>query len=46
MATFTCEGGRIELTMKKADDDTASACLRYVDQVNANEARKKAMDDL
>ena len=43
---FTCENGRIQLTMKKIDTLTASVILRYIDNENADETRKKMMDDL
>lgn len=46
ISEFTCEGGKIQLTMKKHDYNSASVVLRYIDRVNADETRKKVMDDL
>lgn len=46
LSEFTCEGGRIQLTMKKQDYNTAAVILRYIDNANADETRKKVMDDL
>lgn len=46
ISEFTCEGGRIQLTMKKQDYNTAAVILRYIDNANADETRKKVMDDL
>ena len=46
ISEFTCEGGRIQLTMKKQDYNSASVVLRYIDNANADETRKKVMDDL
>ena len=46
ISEFTCEGGKIQLTMKKQNYNTAAVILRYIDNANANETRKKVMDDL
>ena len=46
VSEFSCEGGKIQLTMKKQDYRSASVVLRYIDNVNADETRKKIMDDL
>lgn len=46
ISEFSCEGGRIQLTMKKHDYNSASVVLRYIDNANADETRKKVMDDL
>ena len=46
VSKFTCENGKIQLTMKKQNHNTASVLLRYIDKANADEIRKKVMDDL
>ena len=46
MSEFTCENGKIQLTMKKQSYNSASAVLRYIDNANALEKRKKMLDDL
>ena len=46
LSEFTCENGKIQLTMKKQDYNSASAVLRYIDNANAIEKRQKMMDDL
>lgn len=46
LSEFTCENGRIQLTMKKSDYNSAAVILRYIDNENADETRKKIMDDL
>ena len=46
ISEFSCENGRIQLTMKKQDYNTAAVILRYIDNANADETRKKIMDDL
>lgn len=46
VSKFTCENGKILLTMKKQNHNTASVLLRYIDKANADETRKKVMDDL
>ena len=43
---FSCENGMIQLTMVKVDYNTASVILKYIDNANADETRKKIMDDL
>ena len=40
------ENGKIQLTMKKQDYNSAAVILRYIDKANADETRKKVMDDL
>ena len=40
------ENGKIQLTMEKHDYNSASVMLRYIDKANADETRKKVMDDL
>ena len=37
---------RIKITKKKQDYNTAAVILRYIDKANADETRKKIMDDL
>jgi len=46
ISEFACEGGKIQLTMKKQDYNSAAVILRYIDKANADETRKKVMDDL
>lgn len=46
MSEFSCENGMIQLTMIKLDYNTASVALKYIDNANADETRKKIMDDL
>lgn len=46
LSEFTTENGRIQLTMGKKDYDEASIILRYIDNANVSETRKKIMDDL
>ncbi len=46
ISEFACEGGKIQLTMKKQNYNTAAVILRYIDKANADETRKKIMDDL
>ena len=46
MSEFKCDNGTIELSMKKYSYDSASIFLRYIDKVNAEETRKRIMDDL
>ncbi|MCI2124938.1 MAG: hypothetical protein LKK21_04720 [Prevotella sp.] len=46
MSTFHVEGGNIQLTMKKMDNKTASVILNYLDKVNGEIVKKKAIDDL
>ena len=43
---FYVENGKIQLTMEKHDYNSASVMLRYIDKANADETRKKVMDDL
>ena len=40
------ENGKIQLTMAKQDYNSAAVILRYIDKANADETRKKVMDDL
>ena len=42
----SCENGNIQLSMKKTNTLAASVFLRYIDNENADETRKKMMDDL
>lgn len=46
ISEFSCENGRIQLTMIKQGYDKASVILRYFDNANVDETRKKMMDDL
>ena len=46
VSEFSCENGKIQLTMSKQDYNSASVILRYIDKANADETRKKVMDDL
>lgn len=46
MSEFSTDKGKIQLTMMKQNYDTASVILRYIDKANADETRKKVMDDL
>ena len=46
ISEFACEGGKIQLTMKKQDYNSAAVILRYIDKANADETRRKVMDDL
>lgn len=46
LSEFSCENGRIQLTMKNTDYNAAAVFLRYIDNENADETRKKMMDDL
>lgn len=46
LSEFSTEGGRIQLSMMKADYNTASVFLKYIDESNANEVRQQIMDDL
>lgn len=46
ISEFACEGGVIQLTMKKQGYTSAAVILRYIDKTNAAETRKKVMDDL
>ncbi|MBO5627880.1 MAG: hypothetical protein J5965_02225 [Aeriscardovia sp.] len=46
VSEFSCENGKIQLTMKKQDYNSAAVILRYIDKANADETRKKVMDDL
>ena len=46
ISEFACEGGKIQLTMKKQDYNSAAVILRYIDKANADETRKKVLDDL
>lgn len=40
------KNGKIQLTMAKQDYGSAAVILRYIDKANADETRKKVMDDL
>ena len=46
ISEFFCENGKIQLTMSKQSYNTAAVILRYIDKANADETRKKVMDDL
>lgn len=46
ISEFPCEGGKIQLTMKKQDYNSAAVILRYIDKANTDETRKKIMDEL
>ena len=46
LSEFSCENGKIQLSMKKSNTFAASVFLNYIDNENANETRKKMMDDL
>ena len=46
VSEFSCENGKIQLTMSKQDYNSAAVILRYIDKANADETRKKVMDDL
>ncbi len=46
LSEFQCENGKIQLTMAKQDYNSAAVILRYIDKANADETRKKIMDDL
>lgn len=46
ISDFYVENGKIQLTMEKHDYNSASVMLRYIDKANADETRKKVMDDL
>ncbi len=46
ISEFSCENGKIQLTMSKQDYNSASVILKYIDKANADETRKKVMDDL
>lgn len=46
ISEFTVENGKIQLTMAKQNYDSAAVILRYIDKANADETRKKVMDDL
>ena len=45
-STFTTEGGRIKLSIKKADYDSARVVLEYFDDDNTSKVRQQIMDDL
>ncbi len=46
ISEFNVDHGKIQLTLVKSDYDKASVVLRYIDNANAQETRKKVMDDL
>ena len=46
ISEFSSENGKIQLSMKKTSTLAASVFLRYIDNENADETRKKMMDDL
>lgn len=46
VSTFTTEGGKIELTIKKADTLTLRIVLSYFDDENSSKVRQQIMDDL
>lgn len=46
LTEFTIDNGKIQLTLIKSDYDKACVALRYIDNANAQETRKKIMDDL
>lgn len=43
---FSEDNGKIQLTMAKQSYNSASVILKYIDDANAKETRKKIMDDL
>lgn len=43
---FSSKNGKIQLSMKKMSDLSASVYLKYIDNVNEQELKKKIMDDL
>ena len=45
-STFTTEGGRIKLSIKKADYNSARVVLEYFDDENSSKVRQQIMDDL
>ena len=53
ISVFTAEDGKVQLTMKRQPDEgysdiytKAAVVLKYIDNANADETRKKVMDDL
>lgn len=46
ISDFVCEGGKIQLTMNKQTYSSAAVILRYIDKANADETRKRIMDEL
>jgi hypothetical protein len=46
VSVFTCENGKIELSMTKAGMLSARVLLRYFDNANTAELQKRMMDDL
>ena len=46
ISEFTTTGGKIQLSMKKIDYDSAAVYLKYIDDSNAQELKKKILDDL
>ena len=45
-STFTTEGGKIRLSMKKNDEISAQVVLEYFDDENSSKVRQQIMDDL
>ena len=45
-STFTTEGGKIKLTMKKSDYNSAQVIMEYFDDTNSSKVRQQIMDDL
>lgn len=46
LSEFNTENGRIQLTMTKMGYNTASVVIKYIDDANAAETRRKVMEDL
>ena len=46
ISEFSCDNGKIQLSMKKANYSSASIYLKYIDDTNAKELKKKILDDL
>ena len=46
VSEFSCENGKIQLTIGKGEYNSAAVSLRYIDKATAIETRKKIMDDL
>lgn len=46
VSTFKTDNGNIVLTMMKMDYNTASVVIKYIDKANAEETRRKVMEEL
>ena len=46
MSEYTCNNGRVQLSMAKNDFSKCSLIIRYIDEANASETRQRIMDDL